>query len=138
MNARDLTARSGPNSLPANVGAARAHGGDPPWTTARARWGPRVPERAQGGSRQRGEHGCGLGNNAKAPKGSCPRRDGLAAAEPCSDEQLRTHEGSKGEIRGTGRLVTSREDSGTLERWQGHDKASGRRRWHSSYTMKVR
>jgi hypothetical protein len=75
-----------------------------------------VPGRAQGSSRQRGEHGCGNGDNTEAPEGSCPWWDGSATVQPCSDEQLRTPEGRKGEIGGKGRLVTSREDSGTLER----------------------
>jgi hypothetical protein len=79
--------------------------------------GPMAPGRAQGGSGKCGEHGHGYGDNAEAPKGSCPQRDGSTGAQPCSGEQLHTPEGKKGQIGGRGRLITSIDDSGTLERW---------------------
>jgi hypothetical protein len=53
----------------------------------------------------------------EAPEGSYPQWDGSVAVQHYSGEQLRTPEGRKGEIRGRGRLVTLREDFGTLERW---------------------
>jgi hypothetical protein len=62
-----------------------------------------------------------------ASEGSRPQWDGSAAAPPHSGEQLRTMKDREGEINGRERLVTLREDSKTLERWQRHDEGSGRR-----------
>jgi hypothetical protein len=60
--------------------------------------GPGAPGRALGGLGQRGEHGRGHGDNAEAPEGSCSRRDGSTAAQPCSGEQLRTPRKRKGKL----------------------------------------
>jgi hypothetical protein len=73
-----------------------------------------------------GEHGGGHDIGAEALEGGGPRRGGSAAALPYSSEQSRTTESREGEIRKRGRLVTSREDSKILERWQRHGKGSGR------------
>jgi hypothetical protein len=63
-----------------------------------------------------GSGGGGYNTGAKALEGGSPWRGGSAAAQLNSGERLRTHKGRKWEIRGKGRLVTSREDSGTFER----------------------
>jgi hypothetical protein len=49
-------------------------------------------------------------------------------AQHYSGEQLCMTEGNQGKNRGMARLLTLREDSGTLERRQGHDKGLGQRR----------
>jgi hypothetical protein len=49
-------------------------------------------------------------------------------ALPHSGDQSRTIESRERGTSGRGRLVTSREDSGTLEWLQRHDEGSGRRR----------
>jgi hypothetical protein len=49
-------------------------------------------------------------------------------AQHYSGEQSRMTEGTQGKNMGRSGLLTSREDSGTLERWQGHDKGLDRRR----------
>jgi hypothetical protein len=79
--------------------------------------GPRALGRARVGSGQHGEHNRGDDIGAKAQEGGSPWRGGSAAAQLNSGERLCTHKGRKGEIRGRGRLVTSREGSGTFE-WQ--------------------
>jgi hypothetical protein len=48
-------------------------------------------------------------------------------AQHCSDEQSRMTGGKQGKNRGRSGLLTSREDSGTLERRQGHDEGLVRR-----------
>jgi hypothetical protein len=52
-------------------------------------------------------------------------------AQHYSGEQSRMTEGNQGGNRGGARLLTSREDSGTLEWRQGHDKGLGHR-WRLS------
>jgi hypothetical protein len=112
-------------SLSASGGAARAHGGGPLETRARVRWGPQGAGKGSGGLGEHGEHGRGYGNNVEAPEGSRPWWGGSVVARHHSGEQSHTIEGRKGKIRGGGRLVTLREDSGTLEQRQGHDEGSG-------------
>jgi hypothetical protein len=90
--------------------------------------GSKVTGRTRGGQMRCGKHGGGHDISAEALEGGGPRRGGSAAALPHSSEQSRTTESREGEIREQGRLVTSREDSRILERWQRHGKGSGRRR----------
>jgi hypothetical protein len=52
-------------------------------------------------------------------------------AQHYSDEQSRMTEGKQWKNRGGSGLLTSREDSGTLEWQQGHGKVFGQRRWLS-------
>jgi hypothetical protein len=68
------------------------------------------------GSGQRGERGSGHDIGAEAPEGGGPRRDGSAATQLNFGEQSRTLKDREGEISGRGRLATSRENSGSLER----------------------
>jgi hypothetical protein len=56
-----------------------------------------------------------------ALEGGGSRRGGLASAQPYSGEQSHTTEGRQGENRRGARLVTSREDSRTIERRPRHD-----------------
>jgi hypothetical protein len=77
--------------------------------------GSKAMGRAQGGRGDCSEHERGYGTDAEAPEGSHPRCDGSATVQLHSGEQLRTTECKEGEINGRRRLVTSREDFGTLE-----------------------
>jgi hypothetical protein len=52
-------------------------------------------------------------------------------AQHYSSKQSRMTDGNQGKNLGRSGLLTSREDSGTLERRQGHNKGLGRRRWLS-------
>jgi hypothetical protein len=79
----------------------------------------------------------GHDTSAEAPEGGGPWQDGLVVGQLNFGERLRTHNGRKGEIRGRGRLVTSREGSGTFERWQGCGEASGRRQQDSGCMVEV-
>jgi hypothetical protein len=85
--------------------------------------GPRATGRAQGGQGECGEPERGHNTGAEAPKGGGPWRDGSAAALPHFGEESRATKGGEGEIRGRGRLVTSREDSGSLNGSSGTTKA---------------
>jgi hypothetical protein len=80
------------------------------------------------GSGWRGEHDRGHETGVEAPEGGGPRRGGSVAAQLNSSEPLRTYKGRKEKNMDRGRLVTSREDSGTFEQRQGRGEASGRRR----------
>jgi hypothetical protein len=76
-----------------------------------------------------------------ALEGGSSQRVGSAVAQHYSGEQSHMTEGNQGENRGGVGLLTSREDSGTLERWQGHDKGLGQRQclfgcaWEASMSM---
>jgi hypothetical protein len=64
--------------------------------------------------------------------GMARRQRNLAPASNCAHPRA-----GKGKL-GRGRLVTSREGSGTLEWRQGHDEASGGSQRHFGCTVKVR
>jgi hypothetical protein len=77
--------------------------------------GLEAPGRVQGGSEERGEHGRGYGDKQRPRKvaahgGMARRRRNLAPASNCA--HLRA---GKEKLGGRGRLVTSREDFGTLD-----------------------
>jgi hypothetical protein len=59
------------------------------------------------------------------------------AAQHYSGEQSRMTEGNQGKNRGGAGLLTSREDSGTLEQRQGHDEGLGRRQRLSGYAREA-
>jgi hypothetical protein len=82
--------------------------------------------RAPGRSGECDKHGGGHGTYVEAPEGGNLRRDGSASSLSHFDEQLCTTEGRGGEINERERLVTSREDSETLERRQRHGEGSSR------------
>jgi hypothetical protein len=86
-------------------------------------------EIARGGQGECGEHECGHNTDVGAPEGDDPQRGGSAAALPHSSVESHATDSGEGEIIGRGRLVTSREVSGTFERRQRHDEGSCRRRW---------
>jgi hypothetical protein len=58
-------------------------------------------------------------------------------AQHYSGEQSHMTEGNQGKNRGGAGLLISREDSGTLERRQGHDKGLGQRRRLSGYSWEA-
>ena len=73
----------------------------------------------------------------KGAGGGISQRGGSAVAQHYSGEQSRMTEGNQGKNRGGVGLLTSREDSGTLEREQGHDEGLGRRRRFSGCAGKA-
>jgi hypothetical protein len=80
----------GQGPLAASGGAARVHGGGPPETRARARWGPHCTGKGSGRFRGgRSEHGHGHSNDAEAPEDNRPRRGGSTVAQLHFGEQSR-------------------------------------------------
>jgi hypothetical protein len=71
--------------------------------------------RAQEGSGWHSGPGSGHGTDTGAPESGVLRRGGLAAAQTCFGEKLRGQQGSTQEIKGAGKLLTSRGNSGALE-----------------------
>jgi hypothetical protein len=62
-------------------------------------------------------------------RGRKTRRSGPTTAQICSDEQSREDQGNKRRNRSTGRLLTSRGNSGAPGKRRGRRDASGRWRW---------
>jgi hypothetical protein len=110
-------------SLATSGGAARVHGRDSLETRARARWGPYGDRKGSGRSGECCEPERGHGTDTEALEGGGPRQDGSATALPHTGEESRAIEGREGEIRGRRRLVTSREDSRTLDGGRGMTRA---------------
>jgi hypothetical protein len=113
----------GQSSLAAISGAVRAHGGGPPETRARARWGPGALGGAQGGSGEHDKHACGHDNNAEALEGSRPQRGGLAMAELYSGKQSRTTEGREGKLWAGGGWLPREKTLGPLNGDRGTTRA---------------
>jgi hypothetical protein len=84
-----------------------------------------VLERAREGSGGQGRRGRGHDTGVGAPESGGLWRGGIAVAQTCFGEQLRTHRGRRWEFKGMGRLLTSRGDSRTLERQRGCREALG-------------
>jgi hypothetical protein len=124
--------RSEPSDLrrmPGHYRPARARSLDRQrWCRSRPQWRPAGDEgagalgptgtlgRAQGGSREQDEHSHGPSNGAEAPEDNRLRWEGSAAAQLPSGKQSRPTESRERINWGRERLVTLREDSGTLER----------------------
>jgi hypothetical protein len=89
--------------------------------------GPEAPRRSQRGSGECGEHDHGHNTGTRALEGGGSRLGGGAVLLWGA---IAHNRGQARENRGGGRLVTSREGSGTLERRREHDEASGR--WRRS------
>jgi hypothetical protein len=100
----------------ASGGAARVHDGGPLEARARAGWDP-LGHR-EGLREFRGARRTRLGawHRHKGAGGGGSWREGSAVAQHYSGEQSHMTEGKQGENRGRSGLLTSREDSGTLER----------------------
>jgi hypothetical protein len=123
--------RSGPSDLKQTLGiyrSARARSlGRQRWRRSRP-WrrptgdegtsvlGPaRTPRRAHGGLGECDEHDHGPSDGVEASEDNHPRREGSAAAQLLFDEQSRPAKSRERINWGRERLVTLREDSGTLE-----------------------
>jgi hypothetical protein len=84
-----------------------------------------------------GKHDHGSSDGGEASEDNRPRRDGSAAAQLPSGEQSRPAESRERIHWGREKLVTLREDSGTLERRHGHGEGLGRRLRFSGYAGKA-
>jgi hypothetical protein len=102
--------------------------------------------RRRGGWPQWGSRGLGTGLGAtraiwrvqtwashrhESTRGRCTRRGGLTAARGNTGEQLCAKQGSNGQIKGTGRLLTSSRRAGVAKQGR-RSKGSTGRRWRSS------
>jgi hypothetical protein len=58
------------------------------------------------------------------------------AAQLNYDERLHEQQGRKWGTKGRGRLVTSRDGSGSLERWRGHSESPGKWWWRHDCATK--
>jgi hypothetical protein len=101
---------------------------------AGARWDTEMGSRNSG---ECDELGQGHSTGTKALEGGGSQRGGSAVAQHYSGEQSFKTEGKQGKNRGGSGLLTSTEDSGTLERWQVHGKGLGRWWRLSSYAREA-
>jgi hypothetical protein len=105
--------------------------------------------RRRGGWPQRGSRGLGTGLGATraiwrvqtwasrrrwSTRGRCTRRGRLTAARGNTGEQSRAKQGSNGQIKGTGRLLTSSRSAGVAKQGRRSKGLTGRRWWSSDCT----